>query len=79
MEMNGSLKRSGITSAALVIVWACAAAAAGATLSSASVKQCHVWEKVEIVLVAKVKYENPYADMTVWIDLKGPGFAKRCC
>ncbi len=76
--MNGFLTRFGITSGAFVLAWACPAVAADATLSSANVKACHVWEKVEIVFVAKAKYENPYAEMTVWIDLKGPGFAKRC-
>ena len=76
--MNGFLSRLGIISAAFVVVWACAAAAADATLSSANAKTYHVWEKVEIVFVAKAKYENPYTDVTVWVDLKGPGFDKRC-
>ena len=38
----------------------------------------HVWEKVEVSLVAKRRYKNPYADVLVWVDLKGPGFEKRC-
>ena len=42
------------------------------------VKTYHVWEKVEITLNSKVKYTNPYTDATVWVDLKGPGFNKRC-
>lgn len=37
----------------------------------------HVWEKQEVVLQADGRYENPYLDLEVWIDLKGPGFAKR--
>ncbi len=41
-------------------------------------KTHHVWEKVEITLKAKAKYDNPYTDATVWVDLKGPGFDKRC-
>ncbi len=41
-------------------------------------KTHHVWEKVEITLKAKAKYNNPYTDATVWVDLKGPGFDKRC-
>jgi hypothetical protein len=41
-------------------------------------KTVHVWEKVEIVLRAQNTYENPYADVKLWIYLKGPGFAKRC-
>jgi len=38
----------------------------------------HVWEKVEIKLNAVQSYENPYTDVTVWVDLEGPGFEKRC-
>jgi hypothetical protein len=37
----------------------------------------HVWEKVEISLPAEEVYSNPYADVVVWVDLEGPGFAKR--
>lgn len=39
--------------------------------------EAHVWEMQEIVLQSAAAYANPYADVTVWIDLKGPGFAKR--
>ena len=38
----------------------------------------HVWEKVEITLGSKNSYKNPYTDVEVWVDLKGPGFEKRC-
>ncbi|MFW6163603.1 MAG: DUF5060 domain-containing protein, partial [Planctomycetota bacterium] len=38
----------------------------------------HVWEKVEIALAAQGEYANPYTDVTVWVDLEGPGFRKRC-
>jgi hypothetical protein len=38
----------------------------------------HVWEKVEITLTARNASKNPYTEMTVWLDLKGPGFDKRC-
>ena len=38
----------------------------------------HVWEKVEIVLEAQERYDNPYTQVAVWVDLTGPGFAKRC-
>jgi hypothetical protein len=37
-----------------------------------------VWEKVEITLRAQKKYNNPYTDLLVWVDLKGPGFSRRC-
>ena len=38
----------------------------------------HVWEKVEISLQSQQTYDNPYTDVQVWVDLKGPGFDKRC-
>jgi len=38
----------------------------------------HAWEKVEIILRAKESYKNPYKETEVWVDLKGPGFEKRC-
>ncbi|MGB2824763.1 MAG: DUF5060 domain-containing protein, partial [Phycisphaerae bacterium] len=37
-----------------------------------------VWEKIEITLTASRDYDNPYADVRVWVDLAGPGFKKRC-
>ena len=37
----------------------------------------HLWEKQEISLEAQRDFENPYADVTVWVDLEGPGFRKR--
>jgi hypothetical protein len=37
-----------------------------------------VWEKVEITFHAEKSYENPYKEVEVWVDLKGPGFDKRC-
>lgn len=37
----------------------------------------HVWEKQELTFTAKNSYDNPYTDVTVWIDLAGPGFNKR--
>jgi hypothetical protein len=38
----------------------------------------HVWEKVELTFHAKNSYANPYTNVEVWVDLKGPGFDKRC-
>lgn len=38
----------------------------------------HVWEKQEILLESTNEYGNPYAEVQVWVDLKGPGFEKRC-
>ena len=37
-----------------------------------------VWEKVELTFHAKNQYANPYTNVEVWVDLKGPGFDKRC-
>jgi hypothetical protein len=33
---------------------------------------------VEIELSASGAYDNPYTDVTVWVDLEGPGFSRRC-
>jgi hypothetical protein len=38
----------------------------------------HVWEKVEIALTSQRQYENPYTEVQVWVDLKGPDFDRRC-
>jgi len=48
----------------------------GCTIVSA--ETCNVWEKVEITLRAEKSYENPYKEVEVWVDLKGPAFEKRC-
>ena len=37
----------------------------------------HVWEKQELTFTAANTYANPYTEVIVWVDLKGPGFAKR--
>ncbi len=37
----------------------------------------HMWDVHEIVLHAAREYANPYTDVTVWAQLKGPGFDKR--
>ncbi len=44
----------------------------------ASAETAHVWDKVEITLDAESTYTNPYTAVKVWVDLKGPGFDKRC-
>jgi hypothetical protein len=38
----------------------------------------HVWEKVELTFQARKTYANPYTTVVVWVDLRGPGFDKRC-
>ena len=37
----------------------------------------HCWEKQELTFTASGTYSNPYTDVTVWVELKGPGFAQR--
>jgi hypothetical protein len=37
----------------------------------------HVWEKQELTFTAANSYRNAYTDVTIWVDLAGPGFNKR--
>lgn len=39
--------------------------------------EVHVWETQEITFQSARDYSNPYAEVDCWIDLEGPGFAKR--
>lgn len=39
--------------------------------------EVHVWETQEIIFQASRDYANPYAEVDSWIELEGPGFAKR--
>lgn len=41
-------------------------------------QKVHIWEKVEIELKAANDYDDPYNDVDVFVDLKGPNFNKRC-
>ncbi len=63
-----------IICAIFVLAIALAGAPASASLQRG---EAHVWEMQEIILRSQRDYANPYADVMVWIDLKGPGFAKR--
>ncbi len=47
-------------------------------IAVASANEVHVWEKVELTFQAQNQYANPYTNVEVWVDLKGPGFDKRC-
>lgn len=47
------------------------------SLRAADVKPAHVWEKQELTFTAAQTYKNPYLEVIVWVDLTGPGFAKR--
>ena len=37
----------------------------------------HTWQVQEIELTASRDYANPYVEVSIWIDLTGPNFAKR--
>ncbi len=37
----------------------------------------HIWEKQELTFTSRHSFSNPYTDVTVWVDLSGPGFRKR--
>ncbi len=37
----------------------------------------HVWEKQELTFTSSRAFTNPYTDVTVWVDLTGPGFHQR--
>ncbi|HVZ64404.1 MAG TPA: DUF4038 domain-containing protein [Lacunisphaera sp.] len=48
-----------------------------ALASALAAAPVHVWEKQELTFTAANTYANAYTDVVVWVDLKGPGFAKR--
>jgi hypothetical protein len=52
-----------------LLIFACLRAAAGPPV--------HIWEMQELTFTAINTYKNPYTDLTVWIELTGPGFNKR--
>jgi hypothetical protein len=37
-----------------------------------------LWEKLDLRFKAEQTYDNPYTDLTVWVDLEGPDFKSRC-
>lgn len=46
-------------------------------LATAAQTAIHVWEMQELTFTAEQSYSNPYTDVTVWIELSGPGFNKK--
>jgi hypothetical protein len=40
-------------------------------------KKMHTWEMYEITLQSDKEYNNPYTEVTCWVELEGPGFSKR--
>jgi hypothetical protein len=70
MSINRSASRpAGFASVAALLLLAA---------TTALTAPVHVWEKVEITLLATNTYGNPYTDAQVWVELNGPGFARRC-
>jgi hypothetical protein len=55
----------------------CLASVAHRTCAALVSGQVHVWETQEITFQADRDYANAYADVDCWIELEGPGFAKR--
>lgn len=47
------------------------------TAESPSRGSVHIWEKHELTFHTTQKFTNPYVEVTVWVDLVGPGFKKR--
>ena len=47
------------------------------TASAFSPSTVHVWEKNELTFTASRSWANPYAEVTIWVNLVGPGFQKR--
>ncbi len=37
----------------------------------------NVWSRLDLTFDAKTDIDNPYTDVDVWVDLRGPGFDKR--
>jgi hypothetical protein len=37
----------------------------------------YVWSKIDLRFIAERRYENPYTELEIWVDLEGPGFSKR--
>jgi len=48
----------------------------GASNGSSDV-EVHTWEKHELAFTSAQAFSSPYPDVTVWVDLTGPGFRKR--
>ncbi|MBV8811160.1 MAG: DUF5060 domain-containing protein, partial [Acidobacteriaceae bacterium] len=48
-----------------------------AKLPAADAPDLHVWQKQQLTFTSQRPFKNAYTDVRVWVDLKGPGFAKR--
>lgn len=54
-----------------------AACLALASFADAAPSAIHVWEKQELTFTSSGAYANPYTDVVVWVDLRGPDFHNR--
>jgi len=64
--MKFKITAVGLTALLIGVLWGCGRSPA-----------VHVWEMVEITLEAENSYDNPYVEVDIWADLRGPGFQKR--
>ena len=44
---------------------------------STSNDRTKVWTRIDLTFRASTKFNNPYADALVWVDLEGPDFSRR--
>jgi hypothetical protein len=52
-------------------------AAATTVFCAPAAEPVHVWEKQELTFTAARAIVNPYTEVTIWVDLTGPGLKKR--
>ncbi|MBV8828627.1 MAG: DUF4038 domain-containing protein [Acidobacteriaceae bacterium] len=60
--------------AALVITNIVVIASSGTAILAQEVR---VWQKQELTFTSERPFQNPYTDVRIWVDLKGPGFDRR--
>src|SRR5215469_2909120 len=59
------------------VCWSMVAFLFAGPASALSSPVLHVWEKKELRFTATRDWDNPYVQVTFWVDLAGPGFQKR--
>ncbi len=61
----------------IAFLWFMAAALLGQAVPELASSTVHVWEKQELTFTSARSWANPYTDVTIWVDLVGPGIRKR--
>lgn len=61
----------------LILIFLVFSYAGFSCIRTSNEKKLHTWEMFEIKLLAEKEYNNPYTDVTCWVELEGPGFSKR--